>query len=59
MVTFDPGDSTGSIECFEFELAEDMILEGDELFTVYIADAEEAGLGAITVATVTIEDNDG
>ena len=47
------------MECFEFELTEDMILEGDESFTVYIADAEEAGLGAITAATVTIEDNDG
>ena len=45
--------------CFMFNLMEDQILEGDETFTVSISDFGGAGQGAITSATVTINDNDG
>ena len=51
---------TGStVACLTFELTEDAILEGSEVFTVEITDFGGALMGSITSATVTIEDNDG
>ena len=51
---------TGStVACLTFELTEDAILEGSEMFTVEITDFGGALMGSITSATVTIEDNDG
>ena len=59
MVTFDSNDMSGDMLCFEFDLIDDQILEDDEMFNVAITDAGGANLGAITMATVTIDDNDG
>ena len=59
MVTFGSGDSSGSSRCFEFDLNEDAILEGDEEFNVEITGAEGASVGAQSTAVVTIQGNDG
>ena len=59
MVTFDSNDMGGDMLCFEFNLIDDQILEDDEMFNMAIADAGGANLGTITMATVTIDDNDG
>ena len=50
---------SGAIKCFELNLIEDQIMEDDEVFNVEITNAGGAILGAITMATVTIDDNDG
>lgn len=59
IVTFGPDDMGGDAKCFDFDLIQDLILEGDEAFTVAITDFRGAGQGATTSATVTINDNDG
>ena len=59
MVTFGPGDTSGNTKCFEFNLIQDDMLEGDEAFTVVITDFGGANQGAITEATVIIDDDDG
>ena len=59
MVTFGPGDMSGDTKCFGFNLIDDQILEDDEMFNVAITDAGGANLGNTTMATITIDDNDG
>ena len=59
MVTFGPGDPGGTPMCIDINLVQDQILEGDETFTVSITNFGGAGQGAITSATVTINDDDG
>ena len=59
MVTFGPGDMSGDTKCFELNLIQDQVIEGDEAFTVTITDFGGANEGAITEATVTISNDDG
>ena len=58
-VMFVSGDTGATVRCIDINLVQDQILEGDETFTVSISNFGGAGTGAITSATVTINDDDG
>ena len=58
MVTFTSSDSSGDTKCITFDLKTDMLLEGDETFTVAISNSTEFASGTISQATVTIQDED-
>ena len=58
MVTFTSSDSSGDMKCITFDLKNDMLLEGDETFTVVISNSTQLTIGSISEATVTIRDED-
>ena len=58
-VIFPVNSLSGSPQCASITFDEDNIIEGDHSFTVSISDPGGAGTAAPTVATVTIDDNDG
>ena len=58
-VTFPVDSLSGSSQCANIIFDEDYIIEGDHSFTVSISNPGGAGIADPTVATVTIDDNDG
>ena len=58
-VTFPVNSMSGSSQCASITFEDDDIIEGDHSFTVSISNPGGAGTTAPTVATVTIDDNDG
>ena len=58
-MTFPVNSLSGSSQCASITFDEDTFIEGDHSFTVSISNPGGAGTAAPTVATVTIDDNDG
>ena len=58
MVIFTSSDSSGDMKCITFDIRTDMLLEGDETFTVTISNNTGFVIGAISQATVIILDNE-
>ena len=59
-MTFPVDSLSGSSQCADITLDNDTFIEGDHNFTVAVSDSGGAGtVGATTVATVTIDDDDG
>ena len=58
-VVFPVNSLSGSSQCASITFDEDSIIEGDHSFTVSMSNPGGAGTADPTVATVTIDDNDG
>ena len=59
-VTFPVDSLSGSSQCASIIFNDDAFIEGDHNFTVAVSDSGGAGtVGATTVASVTIDDDDG
>ena len=58
-MTFNSSDSSGDMKCITFDLKNDILLEGDETFTVVISSSPILQKRSISQATVTILDEDG
>ena len=59
VVNFLAEEDSGLMKCFGISFDDDFHLEGNEMFNVAIIASVGADLGATTVATVTVQDNDG